>query len=54
MTNEYYFVFRDKVWKALEECNDEYLHELQESEPELYNEVMAELNRIQHTNFINV
>ena len=52
--DEYYFVFRDKVWKALDDCNYEYLHELQDCEPELYYMVMEELNRIQHTNFINV
>lgn len=49
-----YFTFRNKVWKALDDCDDDRLQELKECEPELYNEVMDELKAIQNYTFIRL
>lgn len=53
-SDDFYFMFRDKVWKSLDNCDDDRLQELKECEPDLYKDVMEELNSIKNIKWINV
>ena len=53
-SDDFYFSYRNKVWKAIEECNVDLLNELKECESDLYIEVTDELKAIQNTNFIKI
>ena len=53
-SDEFYFQYREKVWDAIERCDNYTETYLKECEPDLYKMIMEELNAIQNINFIKV
>lgn len=45
-SEDFYFLYRNKVWDAIERCDDMAENNLKECEPDLYNMIMEELNAI--------
>ena len=50
---DYYFTYRKRLWRAIDDCDEQKQFELKECNPKLYNLVMEELNSIRNINWFN-